>query len=235
MPLPVFFPRNPLLALLPLAAVLFFFTLTACQIRPVKSDPDAALRLWSQAEERLDARDFAAAADSMAQAAAADPTNLQLAYRRGEILEMNADPDGAAAIYQEALQRATPADPLRLELAYQLALVQCFKLQHPGEAARYQSQLPASDPRHSILTAALAIASNNPRTALLQLNLLRNQPLAQPIAARAAYVAAVAYLRLGEKEQATAALYRAINLAGKTLIAYDIEQLWQQVKGTATH
>lgn len=220
--------------LLPLAAAFFVLTSTAC-VAPLRNDPAAAELLWQKAEDEYESRNFAAAAQSLALASEADPSDLTLAVRYGELLEITNNPSGAASVYQAAVQRAPQGDSLRLELLYRLALVQFLKLADTTAGNTTLTQLPATDPRRAILTAAQSLAQGDPRTALLEINRLCEHPLAQPLAARTAYIAALAYLKLGEKDQATAALFRAINLAGKSQIAFDIETIWVQLKGPTGH
>lgn len=219
-------PFHP--ALLPLAAALLLLGLAACSApRP---DPATAQRLWSEAEQQFEARDIPAAAALGTRAAAADPGNLQLALRLGDWREMANDPHGAAAAFRSALKHAPASDPLTSELHYRLALLQILKLKTPTEASASLVRFATADPRRGLLEAALSLAANAPRTTLQQLNALRIQPLPQAAAARASYLAALAYVQLGDTAQATAALYRAINLAGKTIVAFDVEQLWRQLK-----
>lgn len=227
--------HHALAALLTTAATLLLFTLAACQFHTGQTNPETALQLWAQAEQFYQTRDYAAAADTMDRARSSDPDNLHLQQRYAEFLEMNADPAGAAAVYRETLQRVAPHDPLRLDLIYQMALLQALKLRQVDGSSQSLAQLPTTDPRHGVLAAAQALAGDDARGALQHLNALRSQPLEQPMAARVAYVAALAYLKLGEREQAVGALYRAINLAGKTLVAFDIEQLWRRLKDDAAH
>lgn len=220
------------------AGLLFMLPCTGCLFISPKPDPARAELLLAQGEAKAEERDFAAAADTLADAVAANPADGSLRLRHGELLEMCDKPQQAASAYAAGLAAKGLAadDPWREELAYRQALVTALKLQQPETARQLLAQIPETDVRRRDLQAVLALAGKDPRGALNILNEVRKDGLDSNMAARISYHAALAYLQLERTDLATVALYQAINHAGKSLVAWDIEQLWKGISaGSGQH
>lgn len=228
-------PRNRLLHLL--GAGLILLLCAACLFPSAQPDPARAEMLRAQGEIQAEERDFTAAAVSLADAVTANPADGSLHLRLGELLEMSDKPQQAADAYAAGLASSAGTDgPWHSELAYHQALVVALKLQQPEAARRLLANFPATDVRYRDLQAVLALSENDPRGALTILNDVRKDGLDSIMAARISYHAALAYLKLERIDLATAALYQAINHAGKSLVAWDIEQLWKKLNaGSGQH
>lgn len=210
------------------APLLLALLLPSCLMSPAP-DPERATILQSQAEERFATRDFVAAAATMSEAVTADPTNLERALRLGEFHEFLDQPDQAFAVYAKTAT-GQPAAPLRDEAAYRAALLLMLQLGRSAEARPLLDRLPADTPRRKDGEAVLVMVNGDPRLALTLFNQLSQQPLEQFVGARVAYHAALAFGHLNAIPQAYGALFQAINLAERSIIARDVERYRDQLK-----
>lgn len=220
------------------AGLLFVLPCTGCLFPPPKPDPARAEMLRAQGDAQAEERDFAAAAATLADAVKFNTADGSLHLRLGELLEMSGKPQQAADAYAAGLAAEGLAadNHWRGELAYRQALVAALKLQKPETARQLLTNLPETDVRYRDLQAVLTLVDKNPRGALTILNDVRKDGLDSNMAARISYHAALAYLLLERTDLATVALYQAINHAGKSLVAWDIEQLWKEINaGSGQH
>lgn len=201
--------------------------LSACL--PAKSSPEQARGFQNEAENLFDQSQIPAALAAMRKAADADPTDVRIASRLGELHEFVDQAETALNIYRKVLGRADLPGALREELTYRSALICMLKLNRREAAATLYATL-SPGPRRTDLQAVMLLADGNPRGALTLLNTVREQPLEQTLAARVALHAARAYLALGSADEALALLYQAINLAGRSSVTRDIERVWSDPK-----
>jgi tetratricopeptide (TPR) repeat protein len=214
--------------LLCLLVVLFNgILLSACL--PAKSSPEQARGFQAEGENLFDQSQIPAALVAMRKAADADPTDVQIASRLGELHEFVDEPEMALNIYRKVLGRTGLPSALHEELTYRSALICMLKLNQREAAATLYALLPPG-PRRTDLQAVMLLADGNPRSALTLLNTVREQPLEQTVAARVALHAARAYIALGSADEALALLYQAINLAGRSAVTRDIELVWSDLK-----
>jgi tetratricopeptide (TPR) repeat protein len=212
-----------------MAPLLLALMLVSCLKNPAP-DPQRAQTLQSQAEGQFAIRDFAAAAATMTEAVAADPTNLELALRLGEFHEFLNHPDQAFAVYTKAAASDNPANPWRNEATYRAALLLMLRLDRAPDARPLLDRIPADTPRRKDGEAVLIMVNGDPRLALTLFNQISQQPLEQFVGARVAYHAALAFGRLNAIPEAYGALFQAINLAGRSIIAQDVERYRDELK-----
>lgn len=211
-------------------ASLFLVVLFSSCLKTSPVDPQLALTLTQQAEDLFRIQDYSGAATTMAAAVAADPANLPLSLRLGELYEFTDRPDKALAVYAVISMDIGTAASLRDEASYRAALLLLLKLDRPGEAGTFLDRLPAKSPRRGDGEGVRMLVSGDPRRALILFNELSQHPLEQSVGARVAYHAALCFGRLNSLPEAFAALYQAINLAGTSIIARDIERYNDELK-----
>lgn len=197
-------------------------------MRTPPTDPAVADDRFFEAEQAIRTGDLQGADGLLQAAEEADPLNPRTYLRLGNLLELAMDPPRAAAAYRRGIAHAQGTSELA-ELAYRCGLLAALKLDDRKLARELLSSLPQNDPRREDLAAALAIAEGDGRTALAHLNQARNHPVTAEQGALLSYHAARAYQLLGDIDHARTALYSAVNLAGRTAIVKDIEQLRNQL------
>lgn len=212
------------------ALLLLFLTLAGCALLRPPPDPAAAQAHRNRAENLIFTKDYPAAAQELALAIHANPDDGDLYLRHGEVLEALGKNREARATFEKGRKIVAPGDALREELTYRLALLLVAKLDETVTAQKLMDELPEGAVARRDVEATLALNEGRGREALRLLNEALEQKPTRERAARILYHAAQAYRLLGDNDNATGALYQAINLTSALALTADIEALWHTLK-----
>lgn len=192
-------------------------------------DPRPADVIAIQAEELVNRKAYAEAAELYARALAKQPGDGAYLLRRGELLEAIGRDKEARATYRNGIPKLAKDLPERLEAIYRLALLSAENLQDVNTAEELLAQLPGGSPQRLDLAGYLYFLTNQPEHAIT----IFNQALAvtekADQKAGVLYHAALVYDALNDEKNAVTSLYLAINNASHLGLIRDISILWAKV------
>lgn len=219
-------------AIFPLLLPLLFFL--GCALAPPGAGPLSPEEHLDRAAKRIRVRDYAGAAGEVEQALRQRPSDARLYLRLGDLLEAQGRDRKARKTFTRGLQTLPAGADGRIEIAYRLALLESLKLDRPEAARNLLPLLPDGSPQQQDLLGVLTLKKGLNREALILFNRILENPLDKETGARILHHAALAYQALGDDDNASKALYNAINYTENLALIQDIEMLWQKLKAGET-
>ncbi|TLM68845.1 MAG: tetratricopeptide repeat protein [Deltaproteobacteria bacterium] len=219
---------RPLLRLL-LAASCLLAGGCVLMARPV--DPRPADVIVAQAEELVDRRAYAQAAELYAAAIVKQPDNGSYYLRRSELLEAIGHDKEARVTYREALPRLAKGSSERIEVIYRLALISAEHMHDMELAEELLMQLPTGSLQRLDLTGYFYFLTNQHEESIPIFNQALVVARTGDQKASVLYHAAQVYDALKDEKNAVTSLYLAINNATHLGLIRDISALWTRVSG----
>lgn len=204
-------------------------TLGACARVPMKDDPRPIEEVVMRAEQLVQGKAYAAAAEQYAIVIAKDPTVGRYYLRRSEILERIDEDKEAYRTYQEAMQMVAEDDPDHLQIMHRLALIDANHLYKLDEAEELLQRMPGTSIERYDLAAFLYYQASQYDQSIDLLNKALKRVTSADQKALLLYHAALVYLKLDDQKNAFGSLYFSINNAEHLGLIRDIEQLWQEI------
>ena len=203
--------------------------LGGCTGVSIKNDPRPIDDVISRAEQLVQSKAYAAAAQQYTIVIRKDPVVGRYYLRRAEILERIDEDKEAYRTYKRALKMVPEDDPDYIQIMYRLALVDANHLYNLDEAEELLQRLPKRSIEKLDLTAFLYYQANQYDTAISLLNKALEKVKTADQKALLLYHAALIYVKLQDQKNTFGSLYYAINNAEHLGLIRDIEQLWQEI------
>jgi tetratricopeptide (TPR) repeat protein len=188
----------------------------------------------SRAEQLVQSKAYAAAAQQYAIVILKDPVVGRYYLRRAEILERIDEDKEAHRTYERALDMVPEDDPDFIQIMHRLALVDANHLYKLDEAEELLERLPKRSVEKLDLTAFLYYQASQYDTAISLLNKALEKVKTADQKALLLYHAALIYVKLQDQKNTFGSLYYAISNAEHLGLIRDIEQLWQEINEVPT-
>lgn len=183
----------------------------------------------SRAEQLINNKAYAAAAEQYAIAIDKSPDVGRYYLRRAEVLERIDEDKEAHRTYERALKRVPEDDPDQVQIMHRLALVDANHLFKLDEAEELLTRLPARSIEKLDLAAFLYYQASQFDEAITLLNKALEMVRDADQKALLLYHAALIYVALEDQKNTFGSLFYAINNAQHLGLIRDIEQLWQKI------
>lgn len=207
--------------------------LAGCATLFPPADPRPAEELVAQAEELVNRKAYAGAAELYARAIAKQPGNGRYYLRRSELLEALGRDKEARANYRAGLSKSSKDSPEHLELRHRFALLSAEHLQDIDTAEDLLEQMPTGSVPRLDLAGYLYYQANQPELALKMFNQALGVTTDADQKAIVLYHAALVYDSLKDEKNSVTSLYHAINNANHLGLIRDISALWAKVNASA--
>lgn len=203
--------------------------LAGCATLFPPADPRPVEEIVAQAEDLIQRRAYAGAADLYQKAIAKQPENGRYYLRHSELLEaLNRDKE-ARASYRRGIDRATGGTPEHFELMHRLALLSAEHLHDIDTAEDILEKLPGGSVARLDLAGYLYYQANQHELSIKTLNQALERARDNDQKAIILYHAALVYAALKDEKNAVTSLFHAINNATHLGLIRDISALWARV------
>lgn len=209
-----------------LVTLLAALLLTGCATLFPPPDPRPAEEIVAQAEDLVNLKAYAGAAELYALAIARQPGDGRYYLRRSELLEALGRDKEARANYRAGLTKSSKGSPERLELMHRLALLSAEHLQDIDTAEDLLEQMPTGSVARLDLAGYLYYQANQPELAIKMFNQALGLTTDGDQKAIVLYHAALVYDGLKDEKNAVTSLFHAINNATHLGLIRDISALW---------
>lgn len=209
-----------------LVTLLAALLLTGCSALFPPPDPRPAEEIVTQAEDLVNRKAYAGAAELYTLAIAKQPGNGRYYLRRSELLEALGRDKEARANYRAGLSKASKGSPEQLELMHRLALLSAEHLQDIDTAEDLLELMPTGSVARLDLAGYLYYQANQPELALKMFNQALGVTSDADQKAIVLYHAALVYDGLKDDKNAVTSLFHAINNATHLGLIRDISALW---------
>lgn len=224
--MPHIFHTTKVIILLGCTLVLAF---GGCANLAPKDDPRPVDEVVTHAEQLIQAKAYAAAAEQYAIVLVKAPTVGRYYLRRSEVLERIDEDKEAYRNYLKAMKMVAEDDPDHLQIMHRLALIDANHLYKLDEAEELLQRMPGASIERYDLAAFLYYQASQYEESLKLLNKALERVTDADQKALLLYHAALVYLKLEDQKNTFGSLYYAINNAEHLGLIRDIEQLWHKI------
>ncbi len=207
----------------------FVLVLGGCAGISGKDDPRSVEDVINRAEQLIQGKAYASAAQQYAIVIAKEPTVGRYYLRRAEVLERIDEDEEARSTYEQAMEMVAEEDPNHLQIMHRLAVIDANHLSNLDEAEELLQRMPGTSIERYDTAAFLYYQSSQFDESISLLNKALERVRNADQKALLLYHAALVYLKLEDQKNTFGSLYYSINNAKHLGLIRDIEQLWQEI------